>query len=82
MSDEKLKEIITRADNEYDLLKDTVFHQSEEIKKLKGIIWQIKQLKHEWQDIEENTTLVFENNNLIDFMNKLENILKENKIWK
>lgn len=78
MIDEKLKEIITRADNEYDWLKDTVFHQSEEIKKLKGIIWQIKELKQNWQDEKENAILIFENNNLINFMNKLEKILKEN----
>ena len=44
---------------------------------LQSKIDKIKELKHDWTDIVENVTLVFENNNLIEFMNNLEDILKE-----
>ena len=37
------------------------------------------ELKHNWQNIKENATIVFDNNSLIEFMNNLENILKEDK---
>lgn len=37
------------------------------------------ELKHNWQNIKENETIVFENNSLIEFMNNLEKILKEDK---
>lgn len=47
------------------------------INNLQSKIDKIKELKHDWTDIVENVTLVFENNNLIEFMNNLEDILKE-----
>ena len=64
---------------EKEYIVEYITNLKKEKQELKNVLWQIKELKHEWQDIEENTTLVFENNNLIDFMNKLERLLKLEK---
>lgn len=46
---------------------------------LQSKIDKVIELKHNWQSIKENATIVFDNNSLIEFMNNLEKILKEDK---
>lgn len=49
------------------------------INNLQSKIDKVIELKHNWQSIKENATIVFDNNSLIEFMNNLEKILKEDK---
>lgn len=51
----------------------------EKINNLQSKIDKAIELKHNWQSIKENATIVFDNNSLIEFMNNLEKILKEDK---
>lgn len=51
----------------------------EKINNLQSKIDKTIELKHNWQSIKENATIVFDNNSLIEFMNNLEKILKEDK---
>lgn len=51
----------------------------EKIYNLQSKIDKAIELKHNWQSIKENATIVFNNNSLIEFMNNLEKILKEDK---
>lgn len=51
----------------------------EKINNLQSKIDKVIELKHNWQSIKENATIVFDNNSLIEFMNNLEKILKEDK---
>lgn len=51
----------------------------EKINNLQSKIDKTIELKHNWQSIKENATIVFDNNILIEFMNNLEKILKEDK---
>ncbi len=70
-----IKSYVSDNFNIYDKYKE----QEDKINNLQSKIDKIKELKHNWIDIVENETLVFENNNLIEFMNNLEDILKEDK---
>ena len=51
----------------------------EKIYNLQSKIDKAIELKYNWQSIKENATIVFDNNSLIEFMNNLEKILKEDK---
>ena len=57
-------------------LLNYITNLQEENERFRTIKWQIKNLKQEWLDIVENETLVFDNDNLLNFMNKLERILR------
>lgn len=58
-----------------DLLSESLKQRKETRDKINEVI----ELKHNWQNIKENATIVFENNSLIEFMNNLEKILKEDE---
>lgn len=58
-----------------DLLSESLKQRKEMRDKINEVI----ELKHNWQKIKENATIVFDNNTLIEFMNNLEKILKEDE---
>lgn len=65
-------------DTKEDLI-DLVIEKDNIIDNLQSKIDNAIELKHNWQSIKENATIVFDNNSLIEFMNNLEKILKEDK---
>lgn len=83
---ERLKELCDKYEEEHSTafnlwtmkMKEMPDYE-EKINNLKSKIDKVIELKHNWQSIKENATIVFDNNSLIEFMNNLEKILKEDK---
>lgn len=64
---------------EFNEAVDLLSESLKQKKEMRDKINKANELKHNWQNIKENETIVFENNSLIEFMNNLEKILKEDK---
>lgn len=64
---------------EFNKAVDLLSKSLKQRKEMRDKINKANELKHNWQNIKENETIVFENNSLIEFMNNLEKILKEDK---